>query len=103
MTTNETQANSNTMTSTMFAFGIPAQVLFDFGSNRSFVSSAFALHTDHELAPLKNKLVVTTFLGEQILHNFVFKGCEILVDGVVLKVNLISLEIHDFDVILGMN
>ena len=48
-------------------------------------------------------MVVTTFLGEQILHNFVFKGCEILVDGVVLKVNLISLEIHDFDVILGMN
>ena len=31
-----------------------------------------------------------------------FKGCEILVDG-VLKANLISLEMSDFDGILGMD
>ena len=33
----------------------------------------------------------------------VFKGCEILVKEVVLKANLISLEMFDFDVILGMD
>ena len=33
----------------------------------------------------------------------VFKGCEILVEGVVLKANLILLEMIDFDVILGMD
>ena len=32
-----------------------------------------------------------------------FKGCEILVEGVVLKANLILLEMFDFDVILGMD
>ena len=32
-----------------------------------------------------------------------FKGCEILAEGVVLKVNLILLEMFDFDVILGMD
>ena len=32
-----------------------------------------------------------------------FKGCEILVEGVVLKANLIPLENFDFDVILGMD
>ena len=35
-----------------------------------------------------------TFLEEQILHNTIFKGCEILIDGVVLKENLISLKMY---------
>ena len=32
-----------------------------------------------------------------------FKGCEILVEGVVLKANLIPLKMFNFDVILGMD
>ena len=61
------------------------------------------MHVDQELASFKNKLVVTTPLGEQILCTSIFKGCEILVEGIVLKANLISLEMYDFDVILGMD
>ena len=33
----------------------------------------------------------------------VFKGCEVVVEGVVLKAHLIPLEMTDFDVILGMD
>ena len=90
MTTNEAQTK-------------PACVLSDSGFSRSFVSSSFALHADRDLSPLKNKLVVTTQLGEQILHTSIFKGCEILIKGVVLKTNLIPLEMSDFDVILRMD
>ena len=92
MTVGEAQANSDTVTCTMFVFGTPARVFFDSRSNQSFVNTAFALHADQELALLKNKLVVTTPLGEQILHTSVFKGCELLVEDVVLKENLIPLE-----------
>ena len=67
------------------------------------ISSFFALHADRKLTPLKNGLVVTTSLGEIILRTSVFKGCETLVEGVILKANLISLEMDDFDVILGMD
>ena len=87
MTTDEAQANPNTMTGIMFVFGTPVCVLFDFWSNRSFVSSLFALHVDQDLSTLKNKLVVTVPLRERILHTSVFKGCEILVEGVLLKAN----------------
>ena len=55
------------------------------------------------MSSLKHKLVVTTPLGEQILYNSIFKGYEILIDGMVLKANLILLKMFDFDVILGMN
>ena len=87
----------------MFIFGTPARVLFYSGSSRSFMSSSFALHANRDLSSLKSKLVVTTPLGEQILQTSVFKGCEILVEGIVLKANLISLEMSDFDVILGID
>ena len=103
MTTREAQANSNTMTSTMIIFGTPTRVLFYLRLSRSFVSTSFALHIDRELSLLKHKLVVTTLLGGQILRNSIFKICEILIEGVALKVNLILLEIYDFDVILGMD
>ena len=48
-------------------------------------------------------MIVTTPLRERILKTFVFKGCEVVVEGIVLKANLIPLEMTDFDVILGMD
>ena len=56
MTTDEAQANLETKIGIMFIFSTPARVLFDFGPNRSFISSSFALHADRDLSPLKNKL-----------------------------------------------
>ena len=38
-----------------------------------------------------------------MLRTSVFKGCEVVVKGIVLKTNLIPLEMTDFDVILGMD
>ena len=79
MIADKAQTNPDTVTGTMFVFGTPTRVLFYFVSNRSFVSSSFALHDNRDLTPLKNKLVATKLLGEHILQTSVFKGCEILV------------------------
>ena len=103
MTANEAQANSDFITGIIIVFGEPTRVLFDYGASRSFISISFALHTNRELTPLKSRLVVATPLRERILCTLVFKEGEILVEGVVLKANLISLEMIDFDVILGMD
>ena len=46
MTVDEVQANPDTMIGIMFVFGTLARVLFYFRFNRSFVSTAFALHVD---------------------------------------------------------
>ena len=55
MTTNEAQANPDTVTGIMFVFGTPTRVLFYSGSSRSFISSLFALHADRDLSSLKSK------------------------------------------------
>ena len=103
MTTNEAQANSYTILSIMIVFGSLTRIRFGFRSSKSFISISFALHVDRELSPLKYKLVVVTLLREQIIRTSVFRGCEVLMEGVVLKENLIPLEMWDFDVILGMD
>ena len=97
------QLKPNTISGIMILFGSPARVLFYSGLSRSFVSSSFVLHANQELSLLKHKLVLMTPLGEQIICTFVFRGCKILVKGVVLKANFIPLEMWDFDVILGMD
>ena len=76
----------------MTVYGSPTRVLFYSGSSKSFVSTSFTLHVDRELSSLKHKLVVITLIKEQIICTSVFKGCEILIEGVVLKANLIPLE-----------
>ena len=103
MTANEAQANTNSVTGIISIFGEPARVLFDSGASRSFISTSFALHANRELTSLKSKLIVTTPLGERIVRTSVFKGCEVVVEGIVLKANLIPLEMLDFYVILGMD
>ena len=103
MTTDEAQANLDSVTGIISVFGEPARVLFNFRASRSFISTSFALHANQELTPLKSKLIVTTPLGERILKTSMFKGCEVVVECMVLKANLILLEMSDFDVILGMD
>ena len=48
-------------------------------------------------------MLITNPSGERILHASIFKRCEVLVEGVILEANLISLEMNDFDVILEMD
>ena len=83
MTTDETQANPYSVTGIISVFGEPARVLFDSRASRSFISTSFALYANRELTPLKNKLVVTTPLGEGILKTSVFKGCEVIIEDMV--------------------
>ena len=87
--------NLNSITSIISIFGESTWVLFDSGASRSFISTSFALHVNQKLTPLKNKLIIITPLVERILRTSVFKGCEVVVEGMVLKANLIPLEMLD--------
>ena len=69
MTADEVQANPDSVTSIIFVFGEPTRVLFDSRASKSFISTSFALYANRVLTPLKNKLIVTTPLGEKIMKN----------------------------------
>ena len=46
MTADEAQANPDSVTGIISVFDEPAQVLFDSGASRSFISTSFALHAN---------------------------------------------------------
>ncbi|KAA0048100.1 putative 22 kDa kafirin cluster [Cucumis melo var. makuwa] len=80
--TNKTEAEraGNVVTGTLPVLWHYALVLFDSGSSYSFISYAFVLHARLEV-----------------------KACQISIAGHVIEVTLLVLDMHDFDVILGMD
>ena len=78
-------------------------VLFDSGAIHSFVSPSFALCLDMRFDVLSSPLIVLTPIGEVYSINRVFPRCEVCIEDEILLVDLVELEILEFDVILGMD
>lgn len=80
-----------------------ARILIDPGSTHCFMSFPFALYANQKSEPLGSCLIVNTPVGDSLLVNNIYRDCGIKVKENELKANLIPLDLHDFDVILGMN
>ena len=99
----------NTPITTLVVLGIlpicgqPAHVLIDSGSTHSFVSYLFAHYLHTSSVPLNYVLIVSLPFGDSMLCDRVYNSCEFLVNDVPMLVNLIPLEMHGFDAILGMD
>ena len=72
-------------------------------ADRSFISNSFAVHANQDVFSLDDELLITTPLGEEIVKKKIYNDCEVKIGEVVLGANLIPIEMHDFDVILGMD
>ncbi|GFS33112.1 hypothetical protein Acr_00g0026380 [Actinidia rufa] len=83
--------------------GQPTRILMDSGSTHSFVSNFLEYYLTTSSVPLEYKLLVSLPSGDSMLCDRVYNSCEIHVNDVSLYVNLIPLEMHGFDVILGMD
>ncbi|XP_073226982.1 uncharacterized protein [Cicer arietinum] len=80
-----------------------AHVLFDLGATHSFVSSWFATRLGKCSSSLEEPLVVATPVGGNLLAKSVYRCCDITIDGKVFSVDLVVIDLIDFDVILGMD
>ena len=77
-------------------------VLFDSGSTFSYVFSAFATGLDLHCDLLDIPIRVSTPVGESVIVEKVYRSCLVTFVGSNTHVDLIILEMVDFDVILGM-
>ena len=78
-------------------------VLYDPGSTYSYVSASFALRLIKDSILLDQSFCVVTLMGESLLVKYVYKSCEIIVADREMLVDLIILDLLEFDVILGMD
>ena len=91
------------MTSTLTICSKQALVLFDLGATHFFVSPSFALCLDMRFNVLKSPLTVLTRVEEVYLINRFLYGSEVRIGDETFLIDLVELEILEFDVILGMD
>ena len=87
----------------LFICGVEAQILFDPGSTHSFLSPVFAKMIAMPSRILDYILTVTTPVGKQAVCRIYYPNCSVLLGEVNVPADLIILDMHDFDVILGMD
>ena len=98
-----TPATTFVMSGILLVYGQPAHVLIDSDFIHSFVSYLFGHYLHTSLVPLEYVLSVSLPSGDTMLCDRVYNSYEIYVNDVPMFVNLVPLEMHDFDVILEMN
>ncbi|KAL4016686.1 hypothetical protein IC575_024343 [Cucumis melo] len=103
MTQQEAADAPNVVTSTLSIFNKSAHVLMDPGPTHCFLSIMFTVGVDKELESLTEELLISTLVGDSFIVNSVYRKCSILIDDETLEVDLIPLNIQEFDVILGMD
>ncbi|KAL0546750.1 hypothetical protein IC582_016663 [Cucumis melo] len=91
------------VTGTLPMLGHYALLLFNSSSSHSFISSVFVLHACLEVEPLDHVLLVSTPSGESMLSKEKIKACKVEIASHLIDERLLVLDMHDFDVILGMN
>ena len=87
----------------ILVFDRDAHILIDPGATHSFISMGFISNVNVESQPIDYIIVVSLPTGDSRLAESVYIDSRVIIRGQEFLENLILLDIHDFDVILGMD
>ena len=82
---------------------IHAQVLFDSGANKSFISTTFCQYLNRPAEKLEKEYLVEIADGYHVIVSDVINGCVITIEDNQFPINLIPIRLGEFDIIIGMN
>ncbi|KAL0299993.1 UNVERIFIED_CONTAM: hypothetical protein Sangu_2504300 [Sesamum angustifolium] len=94
---------NDVISGTILLFDVEAYVLIDPGSTHSFISSELASKIPGKNSPLGYNLMVYLPVGGGVVVNSVRKGSIVRIGDVNLPVDLVVMDLEEFDVILGMD
>nr|GFB46175.1 putative reverse transcriptase domain-containing protein [Tanacetum cinerariifolium] len=95
--------DSNVVTGTFLLINCYASMLFDSGVDRSFVSSTFSALLDVAPSTLYTSYAVELADGRISKTNVILRGCTLGLLGHPFDIDLMSVELSSFDVIIGMD
>ena len=102
-----TQQDANTapnvVTGMILVFDRDAHILIDHGATHSFIFMGFISNVNVESQPIDCSIVVSLPTGNSRLAESVYMDSRVIIGGQEFLADLILLDIHDFDVILGMD
>ncbi|GJX25092.1 putative reverse transcriptase domain-containing protein [Tanacetum coccineum] len=95
--------DSNVITGTFLLNNRYASILFDTGTDRSFISTAFSSLIDIAPTPLENNYDVELADGKIVEVNTIMRGCTLNFLNHLFNIDLMPVELGSFDVIIGMD
>ncbi|GJZ61099.1 reverse transcriptase domain-containing protein [Tanacetum coccineum] len=93
----------NVVTGTFLLNNRYAYVLFDSGSDRSFVDTRFSSMLDIDPVKIDTSYEVELTDGRIVSTNTVLKGCTFNLVNHLFEIDLMSIELGTFDVIIGID
>ncbi|GJU05547.1 putative reverse transcriptase domain-containing protein [Tanacetum coccineum] len=93
----------NVVTGTFLLNNRYASVLFDSGSDRSFVNTRFSSLLDIKPIKIEDSYEVELADGRIVSTNIVLKGCTLNLVNHIFEIDLMPIELGTFDVIIGMD
>ncbi|CAL8992068.1 unnamed protein product [Prunus brigantina] len=97
------QTEPKTIEGMFSVFNSWARVLFDCGATHSFISTSFASMLELESENMKPSLLIGSPLGGSLEVDKVCRSCMIEMSGHRIVVDLMVLEMLEYDIILGMD
>ncbi|GKD37697.1 putative reverse transcriptase domain-containing protein, partial [Tanacetum coccineum] len=95
--------DNNVVNGTFLINNVYASVLFDTGADRSFISSTFSEHLNVTPTALDTGYDVELADGKSLTATTFLRGCTLNLQNHTFKINLLSIELGSFDVIIGMD
>ena len=78
-------------------------MLFDFGVSHSFIVTSVVRELGLEVKTLEEPLYVSSLIGARTSIDLICRGCELEIFGILLSVDLMVMDMSEFDIILGMD
>ena len=91
------------MTGMISVFDRDAHILIDPRVTHSFISMGFISNVNVESQPIDCSIVISLPTGDSRLAESVYMDSRVIIGSQEFLADLILLDIHDFDVILGMD
>ncbi|GJS69762.1 putative reverse transcriptase domain-containing protein [Tanacetum coccineum] len=95
--------DNNMVNGTFLINNVYASVLFNTGADRSFVSYAFSKYIDIPPTTLDTNYNVELADGKSLTTNTILRGCTLNLQNHLFDIDLLSIELGSFDVIVGMD
>ena len=99
----EQESSPDVVTCILQVFSIDVYGLIDLGATLSFVTPLIARKFEILSGILNEPFLITTMVGESVVVKRVYRNCPIMLPNRVNHVELVELDMIDFDVILGMD
>ncbi|GKC94347.1 reverse transcriptase domain-containing protein [Tanacetum coccineum] len=95
--------DNNVVNGTFLINNVYASVLFNTGTDRSFVSYAFSKYIDIPPTTLNTNYSVELADGKSLTTKTILRGCTLNLQNHLFKIDLLPIELGSFDVIVGMD